>query len=78
MKEPPPEVPCGKHSSFTIRSPEPFNGGPPLDLLSQSELTWCKAMPSPIARSLSSASRCLLNNDIVIFTQLNETIVSCG
>ena len=31
--------PCGKHSAFVIHSPEPLNGGPPLELLSQSELT---------------------------------------
>jgi sulfite oxidase len=39
MKEHPAEMPCGKHSAFIIRSPEPLNGGPPLDLLSQSEVS---------------------------------------
>ena len=39
MEEHPAEMPCGKHSAFIIRSPEPLNGGPPIDLLSQSELT---------------------------------------
>ncbi len=39
MKERPSEMPHGKHSAFVIRSPEPLNGGPPLNLLSQSEVT---------------------------------------
>jgi len=39
MKEHPVEMPAGKHAAFIVRSPEPLNGGPPLDLLHQSELT---------------------------------------
>ena len=39
MEELPVPVPGGKHSAFLIHSSDPLNGGPPLELLAQSELT---------------------------------------
>src|SRR5689334_3904049 len=39
MNERPAAAPGGKHSAFLIHSSDPLNGGPPLELLVQSELT---------------------------------------
>jgi sulfite oxidase len=39
MKEPAPEMPCGKHASFVLHSRDPLNGGPPLCQLDQADLT---------------------------------------
>ena len=39
MKEPPVQTPCDKHPAFIVHSPDPLNGGPPLELLYRSDVT---------------------------------------